>query len=110
MRDLPPPNILEQLTAAADANQLVVIEIERDGQKLYANGISIFGPKPSANPADAKNYAEDRSWSQLWYDVRVLYVADQGGGKSALRTDIPGKIAIFGRPSIPSLIARINAE
>lgn len=122
MSRLMPPTLKAELVAAAKEGKLVVLEIEVDGVKLYARGTSIFGPEPTPNPLEATNYAalpdrepagtrigrepeEFPDLDQLWYDVRGLWVKDEGGGKSALRTDIPGRIVVFDKPAAPPIAA-----
>lgn len=111
MRQSPPAEILNQLRAAADAGHMIVIEIVENGKRLYLRDHSLFGQGPVEDPYQARNYALDTpSFGELWYHVNTLYVKDEGGGKSAVRTDIPGAIAIFERPSNPPLIARIPSR
>lgn len=124
MSRLMPPTLKAELVAAAQAGHLILLEIEVDGVKLYARGTSIFGPDPTSNPLEATNYgarpATDEALGraheefpdidQLWYDVRCLWVKDEGGGKSALRTDIPGRIVVFEKPQAPPIVFVYNPE
>lgn len=109
MKTFPEP-VITKLRAAAEAGQIIVIEVIQNGEKRYLNGRSLFGPPPAQNPLDATNYAEDleNDFQTLWYDASSVYVKDVGGGRSAPRSDVPAQIVIFERPTAPSEVGRVE--
>jgi hypothetical protein len=76
---------------------IIVIEIERDGQKLYTRSTSCFGDEPVVDPMDAACYAHDADdeFQQLWRDMSYAYIKDLGGAKSGIRTDISPVAVVF---------------